>query len=683
MRHAAPAWDDGAERRQGVGRLRPEDRAGARARAAARARTSCSRASAPASPRASASGRTTCPNGRLLLDHRLRRRRAARARAGHDLNYLGWAGVLEDTAPGAAAGADRRPRRRGARRRRRGARRAARARAHRPRRPADVSMTHGSHRLVAHRLGGDPLPRFLTGGARLLPDLRDRRRPPAHRRRARAEVLRRLCELIGRPELAARQFDAGPGGARRGARGDLRRALARRVAASSSTARTSASARSPRSPKAPRRSAGEPALRPLRSGSIRRHGERSSACPDRSGRSRRCPCSPPWRGAATPTHRGACRARRLLAGGRSLCRRQRDHDRRDRHRAGLVARPALDRLRSPGPRQALDEPLRRPPRRRRPPPADAWRPGRLACPPGAATGSCSRTRRARSQAAASTSGRSTRRAASRGGSPAGPPSRSRRPSSRDGTVTFRTLEPGEPFPEKTSDAGTPLVGPRELLPDLDQRAPFRLTIAGTKLGFASATDNVGDGPVWVRGSRPAPVGAMRAEQLVRMSDGTVRTYEDAGRLRYTSSPSHTHWHLLDFQRYELRTLDGELVVRDRKSGFCLADHYGLAERRVTAFTGAHFFGNCAASNPAGALRRAGHLDRLHRPLPGPLPRPEPRAPAASPPVSTCSSTAPTRRNSWRSSTTRTTTPRSASGSPGSGGVPSVETLRRCEDSADC
>ncbi len=168
---------------------------------------------------------------------------------------------------------------------------------------------------------------------------------------------------------------------------------------------------------------------------------------------------------------------------------------------------------------------------------------------------------------------------------------------RDGTVAFQTLEPGEPFPEKASDSGTPVIGPRELLPDLDQRAPFRLSISGTRLGFASATDNIGDGPVWVRGSRPTPVGAMQAQQLVRMSDGTVRTYADAGRLRYTPSPNHTHWHLLDFQRYELRTLDGELIVRDRKSGFCLADHYGLAKRRVTAFTGVHFLGNCAASNP--------------------------------------------------------------------------------------
>jgi Lysyl oxidase/WD40-like Beta Propeller Repeat len=171
---------------------------------------------------------------------------------------------------------------------------------------------------------------------------------------------------------------------------------------------------------------------------------------------------------------------------------------------------------------------------------------------------------------------------------------------QSGKVTFRVLEPGEPFPVKTSDAGSPQVGPRELLPDLDQRAPFRLTIAGTKLGFASATDNVGEGPVWVRGSRPSATAPMRAQQLVRMSDRSVRTYADAGRLRYTPSPTHTHWHLLRFQSYELRALDGELLVRDRKSGFCLADHYGLAARRVAVFTGGRFYGNCAQGNP-GAL----------------------------------------------------------------------------------
>jgi hypothetical protein len=50
-----------------------------------------------------------------------------------------------------------------------------------------------------------------------------------------------------------------------------------------------------------------------------------------------------------------------------------------------------------------------------------------------------------------------------------------------------------------------------------------------------------------------------------------------------------------FDSYELRSLDGELLVRDRKSGFCLADHYGIApgdfERK------ARFLGNCGRSKP--------------------------------------------------------------------------------------
>ncbi len=171
---------------------------------------------------------------------------------------------------------------------------------------------------------------------------------------------------------------------------------------------------------------------------------------------------------------------------------------------------------------------------------------------------------------------------------------------RAGKLEFERLRPGEPWPTKTSDAGTPQTGPRELLPDFDQRAPFRLTIAGTKLGFSSATDNVGEGAIWIRGFRISAGVPMRTQQLIRLSDGSTRVYEDAGRLRYTPSPTHTHWHVLDFQRYELRRADGTLVVRDRKSGFCLADHYGLAARRVSAFRGPRFLGNCAAFQP-GAL----------------------------------------------------------------------------------
>ena len=131
-----------------------------------------------------------------------------RLRAGHDVNYLGWAGVLEDTAPGLPAiqVADLAA----------GALGAAmqvlaalleRARTGRGRRIV-LSMTHRSHDLVAHRIGGEPVARMLTGGLACY-----RFYATADGRYLTVGALepkffRRLCELVGRPELADRQYDA-------------------------------------------------------------------------------------------------------------------------------------------------------------------------------------------------------------------------------------------------------------------------------------------------------------------------------------------------------------------------------------------------------------------------------------------------------------------------------------------
>ena len=138
----------------------------------------------------------------------------------------------------------------------------------------------------------------------------------------------------------------------------------------------------------------------------------------------------------------------------------------------------------------------------------------------------------------------------------------------------------------------------ELLPDLDQRAPRKVAVARIdgryKLGFASAVDNVGRGPVWIRGTRSGRT--MTARQLVRVAASGVESHLDAGVLRYTWSSSHTHWHLLQFERYELRRAsDFALVGRDRKSGFCLADHYGISGRARPARP--FFLGNCAQGAP--------------------------------------------------------------------------------------
>jgi crotonobetainyl-CoA:carnitine CoA-transferase CaiB-like acyl-CoA transferase len=128
------------------------------------------------------------------------------ARAGHDLNYLGWAGTLEDTAPALppvqvadlAAGALtavaevlaallRRERTGGGSR-------------------LVVSMTQASHDLVAHRLGGDPVPRQLTGGLACY-----RVYATADGRFLTVAALEpkffvRLCEVGGFPELAPLQY---------------------------------------------------------------------------------------------------------------------------------------------------------------------------------------------------------------------------------------------------------------------------------------------------------------------------------------------------------------------------------------------------------------------------------------------------------------------------------------------
>jgi alpha-methylacyl-CoA racemase len=129
------------------------------------------------------------------------------AHAGHDLNYLGYAGVLADTAPAlppvqiadlcaGAQGAvieilaaliDRARTGRGAR--------------------LVVSMSEGAHRFAAHRLRGEPLPRLLTGGAacyRIYETSEGRHLTVAA---LEPKFWNRLCELLERPDLAGRAFE--------------------------------------------------------------------------------------------------------------------------------------------------------------------------------------------------------------------------------------------------------------------------------------------------------------------------------------------------------------------------------------------------------------------------------------------------------------------------------------------
>ena len=131
-------------------------------------------------------------------------------------------------------------------------------------------------------------------------------------------------------------------------------------------------------------------------------------------------------------------------------------------------------------------------------------------------------------------------------------------------------------------SGSATGGPPNLrLPDLDQRPPLAVSTrwgdapgSHPLLVFTSSVENVGYGPLIVQGKRASRrVPTMRADQLVQLRGGGFRRIRGVGRLRFNVDPTHSHWHLQPFERYELRTLDGTQIVRDHKSGFCLtSDH---------------------------------------------------------------------------------------------------------------
>jgi hypothetical protein len=132
-----------------------------------------------------------------------------------------------------------------------------------------------------------------------------------------------------------------------------------------------------------------------------------------------------------------------------------------------------------------------------------------------------------------------------------------------------------PSPEILGDSTAPSL---ELLPDLDQVPPAAISIdvrdGRERLVFASAVENVGVGPLLLSGRRASAAEAeMTVRQVVHKVDRTATTHVLEARLRFVVSESHRHWHLVGFERYELRTSDGKTVGRDRKTGFCLGDRY--------------------------------------------------------------------------------------------------------------
>jgi WD40 repeat protein len=164
----------------------------------------------------------------------------------------------------------------------------------------------------------------------------------------------------------------------------------------------------------------------------------------------------------------------------------------------------------------------------------------------------------------------------------------------DGT-DVRLLGIGAPLDWRVVPVGVPKF------PNLVQRPPSGLVLEDGKrghwlLGFTSMIDNRGPGILWIRGTRAPGAHVMQVRQLVQLAGGSARVDASSGELHYVVAPPHYHWHFLGFDHYELHSAsDFKLHVRDYKSGFCIADHWGHA---IGVPHGSpRFRGNCEQFHP--------------------------------------------------------------------------------------
>jgi hypothetical protein len=125
------------------------------------------------------------------------------------------------------------------------------------------------------------------------------------------------------------------------------------------------------------------------------------------------------------------------------------------------------------------------------------------------------------------------------------------------------------------------------LPDLVTRAPFdvRLSTVGKgatavrRLFFANTIGNIGDGPLELRAEHDAATGTTDAIQEIythRKSATNLRLVSSSLIGVFVFHPAHNHWHMADFARYELRSINangttGPVLASTDKVSFCMID----------------------------------------------------------------------------------------------------------------
>lgn len=129
----------------------------------------------------------------------------------------------------------------------------------------------------------------------------------------------------------------------------------------------------------------------------------------------------------------------------------------------------------------------------------------------------------------------------------------------------------------SDDAPGPIVARSEpLLPDLAMGPIEDIAVGVTETGqqrlrFAATIVNIGDGPLLLRARRPW-IGneAWSVEQWIEEPTGGYSVSPTGADLVY-GGDGHGHWHVRQVEVHQLETLDGEVLGRLVKQGFCFFD----------------------------------------------------------------------------------------------------------------
>jgi PKD repeat protein len=115
------------------------------------------------------------------------------------------------------------------------------------------------------------------------------------------------------------------------------------------------------------------------------------------------------------------------------------------------------------------------------------------------------------------------------------------------------------------------------LPDIGVRTLRNFSIVNTGgkklLKFPVVTSNVGAGPLEIRATRSSSTSTdWVGRQVVYNSDGSTSTLPSTGAQFYYATDGHNHWHIRDFDLYQLFNSGGSSLRVGEKHGYCFEDN---------------------------------------------------------------------------------------------------------------